>query len=109
MFLSIFTNVLTVLLKIHVSNAFPMSFYANFCMDCVLFIFRQCRLSLECRGNLPFQNGLTIPVLQDIISWNKEARSRASPPAAGRFCDKILCRRMAILAERFYVIGRSFL
>ena len=29
----------------------------------------------------------------------KEARSRASPPAAGRFCDKILCRRMAILAE----------
>ena len=31
----------------------------------------------------------------------KEARSRASPPAAGRFCDKILYRRMAILAERF--------
>ena len=39
----------------------------------------------------------------------KEARSRASPPAAGRFCDKILFRRMAILAERFYVIGRTFL
>jgi len=39
----------------------------------------------------------------------KEARSRASPPAAGRFCDKILCRRMAILAERFYFIGRNFL
>jgi len=39
----------------------------------------------------------------------KEARLRASPPAAGRFCDKILFRRMAILAERFYVIGRNFL
>jgi len=88
-----------------------MSFYANFCMNCVLFIFRQCRLSLECRGNLPFQNGLTIPVLQDIISWNKEVRSQASPPAAGRFCDKILFlfRRTAILAERFYFIGRNFL
>jgi len=36
-FLSVFTNVLTVLLKIHVSNAFPMSFYAIFCIDCVLF------------------------------------------------------------------------
>jgi len=31
----------------------------------------------------------------------KEARPRASPPAAGRFCDKIPFRRMAILAERF--------
>jgi len=35
----------------------------------------------------------------------KEAHLRASPPAAGRFCDKILFRRMAIPAERFYVIG----
>jgi len=43
------------------------------------------------------------------ISHEKEARSRTSPPAAGRFCDKILFRRMAILAERFYVIGRTFL
>ena len=48
-------------------------------------------------------------VLNQILSNKKEARSRASPPAAGRFCDKILFRRMAILAERFYVIGRTFL
>ena len=46
---------------------------------------------------------------QDVFPIKKEARSRASPPAAGRFCDKILCRRMAILAERFYVIGSNFL
>jgi hypothetical protein len=53
--------------------------------------------------------------MQDIFTIKKpsqnkkEARSRASPPAAGRFCDKILFRRMAILTERFYVIGRTFL
>ena len=33
----------------------------------------------------------------------------APPPAAGRFCDKILFQPMAILAERFFVIGRTFL
>ena len=32
-----------------------------------------------------------------------EARLRASPPAAGRFCDKIPFRRMAIPAERFFI------
>jgi hypothetical protein len=35
-----------------------------------------------------------------VLLNNKETRSRVSPPAAGRFCDKIPFRRMAILAER---------
>ena len=38
-----------------------------------------------------------------------EAHSQVSPPAAGRFCDKILFQPMAILAKRFYFIGRNFL
>ena len=47
----------------------------------------------------------TIYQKQNVISYKKEARKRASPPAAGRFCGKILYRRMAIPAERFYFIG----
>ena len=39
----------------------------------------------------------------------KEARSQASSPAAGRLISPILFQPMAILAERFYVIGRTFL
>ena len=39
----------------------------------------------------------------------KEAASRASPPAAGRLIGPILFQPMAILAEAFYVIGRTFL
>ena len=57
-----------------------------------------------------------LPLLGPVILFilcskdtKKEARPWASPPAAGRFCDKALYRRMAILAERFYVIGRTFL
>ena len=51
----------------------------------------------------------TISQKQNVISYKKEARKRASPPAAGRFCGKILYRRMAIPAERFYFIGHNFL
>ncbi len=39
----------------------------------------------------------------------KEARSQASSPAAGRLISPILFQPMAILAERFYVIGRTVL
>ena len=39
----------------------------------------------------------------------KESRSQASSPAAGRLISPILFQPMAILAERFYVIGRNFL
>ena len=39
----------------------------------------------------------------------KEARSQASSPAAGRLISPILIQPMAILAERFYVIGRTVL
>ena len=39
----------------------------------------------------------------------KESRSQASSPAAGRLISPILFQPMAILAERFYVIGRTVL
>ena len=39
----------------------------------------------------------------------KEARSQASSPAAGRLISPILFQPLAILAERFYVIGRTVL
>ena len=39
----------------------------------------------------------------------KEARSQASSPAAGHLISPILFQPMAILAERFYVIGRTVL
>ena len=39
----------------------------------------------------------------------KEARSQASSPAAGHLISPILFQSMAILAERFYVIGRTVL
>ena len=39
----------------------------------------------------------------------KESRSQASSPAAGRLISPILFHPMAILAERFYVIGRTVL
>ena len=39
----------------------------------------------------------------------KETRSQASSPAAGRLISPILFQPMAILAERFYVIGSNFL
>ena len=39
----------------------------------------------------------------------KESRSQASSPAAGRLISPILFQPMAILAERFYVIGSNFL
>ena len=39
----------------------------------------------------------------------KEARSQASSPAAGRLISPIFFQPMAILAERFYVIGRTVL
>ena len=47
---------------------------------------------------------------QDALPNNKKGvRSQASPPAAGRFCGKILLQPMAILAERFCFIGHNFL
>ena len=43
------------------------------------------------------------------LPYKKEARSRASPPAASRLISPILFHPIAFLAERFYVIGRTFL
>ena len=35
------------------------------------------------------------------LKLEKESCPQDSPPAAGRFCDMLLIRRSAILAERF--------
>ena len=42
-------------------------------------------------------------------SCGKEARLWAFPSAAGRFCIKLLFRRVAVPAKHFFVTGCAFL